>query len=663
MVEDELAPFFDETMTFDFDITSEYQLDTQKAYLEVWDSDLGEDQLIGGFEMDLGFLWRQDNHELYRRWLSLSDTTGTYLGVQGYLRVTACLLPEGAEPKTVRDDISEGDELKDVLMGSSIETIESIVRVDVFKAEGLPDMDRTGGDDGKRCDPFVAVKCGGILGSTLHQDRTTSPQFNESLTIPVKQPKYGPHTSGVVRISVFDHDENIKTKIAETFNLSAKGDGFLSKAIDKVESATGVDVDGDGALGAEGQAIEGALEDMHDLVGSTDIDFEEIAQHWKRPSWVNLYGPPQTAKDLLKLKNLTGEAKRVAKQMTSGDIEATAYRGRVLVSADVKENVPEPKLLCEGQLPIPRKRRKEPPQTVPFRLRVCVLEGVSLPNPKAGSENNKLKVEVRHGVASPIETRRSNNRREEGSKGNTGSSEWFAELDIEAHYPNDITQIPDVFINILGAEDKRLSYIRIPVLDKKTKSINRNDLWDLDDMHNFDGLHKASWYTLKRDVFGPLGKSDFPGLLSVCIGFGRVDGKTPIGNRMQPTSPMLAPTLSKALLGSSAGGPAEAVPGDDPEEEIKKLKTGDIPRAQEKVEELKPHARERLTVTVKEAVGLVDEAAFGGAIDSFVQITAASQEYPRGDSTTKRCETSEGGGTHPKYKNETLVFEEVELVS
>jgi hypothetical protein len=50
-----------------------------------------------------------------------------------------------------------------VLMGSSIETIESVVKVNCFRAEGLPDMDRVGGEgQGMRCDPFVSVKIGGI---------------------------------------------------------------------------------------------------------------------------------------------------------------------------------------------------------------------------------------------------------------------------------------------------------------------------------------------------------------------------------------------------------------------------------------------------------------------------------------------------------------------
>ena len=590
VVEGNLSPYWDETMTFDFDIASQYQLDTQKAYIEVWDSDRVKDDQIGSFELDLGFLWRQKDHELYRRWLSLSDSTGTFLGVQGYLRITACLLPEGAEPKTVRDEIPSGDELQDVLMGSSIETIESVVKVNCFRADGLPDMDRTGGNgEGTRCDPFVAVKIDGVLGSTLHKDGTTTPEWNETLMVPVKQPKHGPNTSGRVRISVFDHDG---LGIAAKLGLSATGDGFLSKAVSGVEAATGLDVDGDGtrtrnphhnlttccqmlktrllvvagALGADGTAIDGALEKANDLIGSTDIEFDAISEHWKKPCWVNLYGAPSSARDF-SVSNLMGEAKRAVAEMESGAIEASAYRGRVLLSAAVQKNVQDPKLLCKGQLPIPPKKTRHPPQAVKFKLRVCVLEGSSLPH----VGNQKLRVEVCHGLAEPKQTT-SRNWRSSGSKSKskTGRVQWYNELDVDASYPNDIMQIPDIFINLLDEKGNRLAYRRIPVLDTKTNSINTNDIWDLTDMENFDGLLKASWYDLKRDVFGPLKKAVFPGQLSICIGFVRTDG-LPIGNRMNRRQAIRKEDLDAAgqarvesIERSMAGdGPHEAPAGSD----------------------------------------------------------------------------------------------------
>jgi hypothetical protein len=71
---------------------------------------------------------------------------------------------------------------------------------------------------------------------------------------------------------------------------------------------------------------------------------------------------------------------------------------------------------------------------------------------------------------------------------------------MHSNFPDDLEQIPDIFINLLDEDGNRLSYIRIPVFDKEQKCMNWHDLWQLDNMLNFDGLHKAAWYGMKRYV-------------------------------------------------------------------------------------------------------------------------------------------------------------------
>jgi hypothetical protein len=511
VVQKSLSPFWNETLSFEFEIKTEPQLESQKAYIELWDSERFIDVLIGKFELDLGFLWRQENHELHRRWVGLTDPGGqgpdldgtdpSREGVQGYVLASATLLVEGATLKTDYDDDSDSSEIKDVLMGSSIETIDSLVKIHCFSGQGLPDMDRTGGGgEGSRCDPFVAVTIDGVLGCTQHKEGTTDPKWNESLTIPVKQPKHGPKTSCRVRVAVMDHDENLANKIG----LSTKGDGFLAKSLAKVEEVTGKDIDGDGATGANGEAKEGALEEKNDIIGYTYIEYEDLLRTdldgkgiYEQPFWVNLYGAPSTANDL---SNLGRDKRNIAKQMNEGSLEASEYRGRVLISASVETNVSEPKLLCMGQLPITRRKLRtiasERPAELPFKLHVCVLEGTSLPK----NNNKKLRVQVCHGVNEPICTPRRHNRVEGNKKEKTGRARWYSELVMHSNFPDDLEQIPDIFINLLDEDGNRLSYIRIPVFDKEQKCMNWHDLWQLDNMLNFDGLHKAAWYGMKRYV-------------------------------------------------------------------------------------------------------------------------------------------------------------------
>jgi hypothetical protein len=38
--------------------------------------------LIGAYEFDVGAVYNMENHELYRRWVALSDVTGKKQGVQ-----------------------------------------------------------------------------------------------------------------------------------------------------------------------------------------------------------------------------------------------------------------------------------------------------------------------------------------------------------------------------------------------------------------------------------------------------------------------------------------------------------------------------------------------------------------------------------------------------
>ena len=106
MVEKSFSPFWDETLSFEFNILSEAQLDSQKAYIEVWNSKIGMDDLIGAFELDFGFLWREENHELHRRWVGLTDP----LGEPGRAGLPESLqLVDGTAPKTDYDDDSDSD--------------------------------------------------------------------------------------------------------------------------------------------------------------------------------------------------------------------------------------------------------------------------------------------------------------------------------------------------------------------------------------------------------------------------------------------------------------------------------------------------------------------------------------------------------------------------
>ena len=128
-------------MAFDFEIESQYQLDTEIVRVEVWDSDRITDELIGQFEMDLGQVWRTKDHEIYRQWVALCpEPGGEFEGIQGYLRLSVTVLPEGAELKTIHDQIDD-DDLVDVLMPPSIEMVGAQLILNCYRGDGLPELD------------------------------------------------------------------------------------------------------------------------------------------------------------------------------------------------------------------------------------------------------------------------------------------------------------------------------------------------------------------------------------------------------------------------------------------------------------------------------------------------------------------------------------------
>ena len=108
------------------------------------DSDLNGDDLIGEFEIDLGQVWSRPSHEMYRQWVGITDTSGEYEGIQGYLKLSASIVPAGEALLSEHADFVDDDELSNVLMPPSIEMVGMELYINCHKAEGLPKMDLGG---------------------------------------------------------------------------------------------------------------------------------------------------------------------------------------------------------------------------------------------------------------------------------------------------------------------------------------------------------------------------------------------------------------------------------------------------------------------------------------------------------------------------------------
>lgn len=75
--------------------------------------------LAGAFDLDLSYVRAQPGHEIFRRWVALSDTTGERKGVQGYVRLSAVALGPAEVAPAHTDKEEEDEDIK----GSSLQSM------------------------------------------------------------------------------------------------------------------------------------------------------------------------------------------------------------------------------------------------------------------------------------------------------------------------------------------------------------------------------------------------------------------------------------------------------------------------------------------------------------------------------------------------------------
>ena len=414
-----LSPIFEENLTFDFEVATPGEMLASSFVAEVWDADALGDDTIGSFALDLGKVWNAPNHRLFRRWVSLvDDTNDEHVGIQGYLQMSLTIVKDGddqpEEPRGPYDD-----ELRDPMVAPSVEMEGRELLVSCYDGGYIANTDAgvltTGGPD-----PYVRVDYGALEVKSKHVENDDSPSWNEQLVMPVMVPKDGPPTSDRVRISVWDHD---------------------------------------------------TLSD--DCIGAVVVNLSDVtsSRHWRKPCWVHMYGAPpehdsdgQTGAAISGVfSSLTGGATGVALQskgstpaerMNLGFEPGSAYRGRLLISMAMNTDVDKPAPSFPGDRPV---SPVAPPRTIAYILRVMVLEGNGLPTEACGLlRTPKMAVRIRCGEYTDST--------QEMDVGEFGRGKWYEELEMEMHYPNDWTQVPDMFVE-LEVAGERASYRRFAMTD------------------------------------------------------------------------------------------------------------------------------------------------------------------------------------------------------
>ena len=339
-----------ETFSFNLDVKDALDIRRAKLHLSCWDAGNISNQLIGTFDIELGFIYSQANHEIFRKWISLFNFQDENVGgIQGLILISVSVL--GPEDKATVHNDSEVMPHPDendlgILISPSVERKSYLVELRIYRATGLPQMDFTIASalGGQGIDAYVRLKFGGdVYSSTSSIVKSRNPSFNESIVCPVIIPSY----SDTVEVNVMDYD-------------------FF---------------------------------DADDFVGTLFFSFHDLLVHKERynqAQWWNLYGSPPCSDQWPAMPGPGGQMERSASAMNKGERAGTWWRGRILMSLHIS-TCPIKELRCKTApspiLPLRREANVQngEPQMVRFLITLRLFFACNVVT------TNKLYVEVRIG--------------------------------------------------------------------------------------------------------------------------------------------------------------------------------------------------------------------------------------------------------------------------
>ncbi|XP_072574725.1 dysferlin isoform X12 [Paramormyrops kingsleyae] len=302
------SPYFDETFFFNF-FESPSELFDETVFITVFNSkSLRTDSVIGEFKLDVGTIYTENRHAFLRKWLLLSDPEDFSAGAKGYLKVSLYVLAAGDEaPVDKKEGAEEKEDIEgNLLRPAGLSLRGAIFTLKVFRAEDLPQMDDAFIDGVKQIlgfesnkknlvDPLVEVTFAGKMISTKILEKNANPQWNQSLTIPIRFPSM----CEKMRIRVMDWDRASHNDVIGTTHLC------MSRI-----SAPGGEIEDDLPPGSHTASLDDSLGFLPTF----------------GPCFVNLYGSPRefsSFSDPYEALNL-------------GKSEGVSYRGRVLLELNTK---------------------------------------------------------------------------------------------------------------------------------------------------------------------------------------------------------------------------------------------------------------------------------------------------------------------------------------
>ena len=177
------------------------EINNERISIQVRDhSSMLTDIMLGGYEMDMTYLYSLPDHSLVHQWIILSNPDSeTFSDLKGYLKIGISVMHE--DDKAIDLCQPEKSEKHDsTLLPVHVKPKTMQMIVQVIKAENLPVMDRGG-----TLDAYCTVKFSGAEGKTsvITADKATmSAMWCEEVYLPCMVPC----VSSSIKVTLMDHD-------------------------------------------------------------------------------------------------------------------------------------------------------------------------------------------------------------------------------------------------------------------------------------------------------------------------------------------------------------------------------------------------------------------------------------------------------------------------
>ncbi len=213
---------FNETYVFEGVLLTDEERAREKIGLNLYDRNTFlANTRIGGIEFSLDNVYRQKNHEYFRKWVSMAlpDAPGRE---QGYLHVSVHVLKKGDTiPSHDAKETLEGEVSKDVILRDpQVERKMFVLNCLVYRAEGIQ------ATHGKSLNPFVSVRFNGVTAQTTRMASLSNPIWNRKIIIPFQLPL----TSDTIEIQVWNYNFLARDTLIGSRSFSYYEEGLTHRA-------------------------------------------------------------------------------------------------------------------------------------------------------------------------------------------------------------------------------------------------------------------------------------------------------------------------------------------------------------------------------------------------------------------------------------------------